>query len=339
MSLYPLLRPALFALSPELAHQLTFSGLDVLQSSGLLERYCRSQTAVTSAMTKVLMGLTFPNPVGIAAGLDKNADHLAALASLQVGFVEVGTVTPQPQPGNPQPRLFRLPAEQALINRMGFNNKGVDHLLMRLRRYRADGGQAIVGVNIGKNKDSVDAIADYQTGFAKVYADADYVTINISSPNTPGLRDLQNQDELLALLTALKNQQQGLPKYVPLVVKIAPDLTELALEQLMTCLLQTEIEGVIATNTTISREGVAHFAQGKEMGGLSGAPLTQQADRILTQVVQQAAGRLVVIASGGVSSPEAALRKLKLGADLVQVYTGLIYQGPQLIWQTLNRLA
>ncbi len=338
MSLYAFLRPALFSLPPEFAHQVTFAGLDFLEASGLLKAYCRRQLVDAPNTTKTLMGLNFPNPVGIAAGLDKNADHLAALACLGVGFVEVGTVTPKPQLGNARPRLFRLTAEQALINRMGFNNKGVDHLLLRLRQYRQCGGKAIVGVNIGKNKDSDDAILDYQTGLQRVYADADYVVVNISSPNTPGLRDLQHQDELLELLTTLKNQQQRLDKKVPLVVKIAPDLPESAVEKLMDCLLKTEIDGVIATNTTISREGVTHLSQGHQMGGLSGLPLGLLADRILAQVVQQAAGRLVVIASGGVSSPEHALHKLQLGADLVQVYSGLIYQGPQLIWQTLKSL-
>jgi dihydroorotate dehydrogenase len=338
MSLYSLIRPLLFSLPPEIAHQLTFLGLDCLQNMGLLSRYCQRQITVNTA-TKSLMGHHFANPLGIAAGLDKNADHLPALVSLGVGFVEVGTVTLRPQPGNPRPRLFRLPSEQALINRMGFNNKGVDHLVMRLCQFRQNGGRAIVGVNIGKNKDSDDAILDYQTCLQRVYEVADYVVVNISSPNTPGLRDWQNQSELMALLTALKDQQQKLTKKVPLVVKVAPDLDEAAIATLVTCLLQTEVEGVIATNTTIRRDGIAQITHAEETGGLSGLPLGQLADKVLQQVVQQAAGRLVVIASGGVSSPASALHKMRLGADLVQVYSGLIYQGPQLIWQTLNQLA
>lgn len=337
MSLYALIRPLLFSLPPEMAHQMTFAGLDCLQATGLLSRYCQRQ--ISAEMTpKLLMGLNFFNPLGIAAGLDKNADHVPALVSLGLGFVEVGTVTLRPQPGNPRPRLFRLPADQALINRMGFNNKGVDHLVTRLRQYRQNGVQAIIGVNIGKNKDSDDAILDYQTCLQRVSDLADYVVVNISSPNTPGLRDWQNPSELMALLTALKNQQQQLPKPVPLVVKIAPDLDEAAVTTLIGCLLETEVEGVIATNTTIRRDGMTQLAYAQESGGLSGLPLRQLADKVLQQVVQQAAGRLVVIASGGVSSAEAALHKLRLGADLVQVYSGLIYQGPPLIWQTLKDL-
>lgn len=292
-----------------------------------------------STLSKSVLGLSFPNPLGIAAGLDKNADYLAVLASLGVGFIEVGTVTPRPQAGNPAPRLFRLSAQQALINRMGFNNKGVDHLVMRLRQYRQQGGTAIVGVNIGKNKDSADSVADYQQGLSRVYPYADYVVINISSPNTPGLRDLQHKDELLILLSALKNQQQRLDKYVPILVKMAPDLTPQAIEDLVSCILATGMEGIIATNTTLERAAVANHLHGQEAGGLSGAPLTDLADQVLKQVVQQAAGRLTIIASGGVMTPEQAEHKLLLGADLVQVYSGLIYQGPDLIWHTLARLS
>jgi dihydroorotate dehydrogenase len=287
----------------------------------------------TVAPVKIL-GLEFPNAVGLAAGLDKNGEHIDALAACGFGFVEVGTVTPRPQPGNPRPRVFRLEKDQAIINRMGFNNKGVEYLVDRVRSSRRD---CIIGINIGKNRDTSlqDAVDDYLTAFEQVYPHADYVTVNISSPNTPGLRDLQHGEELQRLLNSLKQRQRELSEqyrsYRPLLVKIAPDLDDDEIRQLVATLLDSEIDGVIATNTSNQRPGLKSTRLAAEQGGLSGRPIQQQSDHVLSVLVAELDGRMPVIAVGGIMSAADALRKLQAGAALVQVYTGFIYAGPKLI--------
>ncbi|MDH5767170.1 MAG: quinone-dependent dihydroorotate dehydrogenase, partial [Gammaproteobacteria bacterium] len=281
-----------------------------------------------------VMDIEFPNPVGLAAGLDKNGDYFAALANCGFGFVEIGTVTPRPQPGNPAPRLFRLPEAEAIINRMGFNNKGVDYLIEQVKKTRYKG---VLGINIGKNFDTPveKAVDDYLICLEKVYLYADYVTVNISSPNTPGLRDLQFGAALSELLQALKDRQKTLAqetgKYVPLAVKIAPDMDDKAIELLAATFVQHKIDGVIATNTTSSREGVTGLLHGDEQGGLSGRPVKEKSDHVLQVLVSHLEGRIPVIAVGGISSAEDAMNKLRLGASLVQIYTGFIYQGPAMV--------
>jgi dihydroorotate dehydrogenase len=280
------------------------------------------------------MGLDFPNPIGLAAGLDKNAQYIDSLATLGCGFIEVGTVTPRSQPGNPQPRLFRLPAAQALINRMGFNNDGVDNLLANVNKAHFKG---ILGINIGKNFDTPlpQALDDYLICLNKIYAYADYVTVNISSPNTPGLRQLQQAQELARLLNGLKQAQRQLAqqheKYVPLVIKIAPDLSTTELTTLAEQLLEHQIEGVIATNTTLSRSGVEKLPHANETGGLSGSPLSARATEVVAQLHQLLGEQIPIIAAGGVMSVADAQAKWQAGARLIQIYTGLIYRGPILI--------
>ncbi len=327
--LYSLAKSLLFSLPPETAHQLSLTGISLAERLGLL----RVSTA-TIEQPVTLMGLSFPNPVGLAAGLDKNGDHIDGLAALGFGFIEVGTVTPRPQPGNPKPRLFRLPQATAIINRMGFNNLGVDHLVSQVERARYRG---ILGINIGKNFDTPveRAAGDYLACLDRVYAHASYVTVNISSPNTQGLRSLQSSDALAGLLEPLKNRQQQLAsqhgRHVPLVVKIAPDLTREDVEGIASLLRRFEIDGVIATNTTISREGVQGLPHGDETGGLSGAPVRASSTRVLRELVQALDGALPVIGVGGITDAVSAAEKISAGADLVQLYTGFIYRGPELI--------
>lgn len=335
---YPALRPLLFALDPETAHDWTLAALDGAHRTGLTRWLGRPPPP----SPRTLLGLRFANPVGLAAGLDKNGDHIDALGDLGFGFIEVGTVTPRPQPGNPRPRLFRLPARQAIINRMGFNNKGVDHLVEQVRRARYDG---IIGINIGKNFTTPveRAVDDYLSALRKVYPVADYVTVNISSPNTPGLRDLQRADALDALLRPLKEQQQRLAdrsgRHVPLLVKIAPDLSVAELDAIASTLLRLGVDGVIATNTTNRRDGVTGLAHADEQGGLSGAPLTDRAETVTRQLADRLAGELPIIAAGGIMCADDARRRLEAGASLVQVYSGLIYRGPGLIGEIVDALA
>ena len=327
------IRPLLFRLSPEAAHHAVLSSL---QLAGAV----RSPTPPTIAPTKC-MGLSFPNPVGLAAGLDKNGECINGLGTLGFGSVEIGTVTPRPQPGNPKPRLFRLPAQQALINRMGFNNKGVDYLCEQVKERRYGG---VLGINIGKNFDTPveNALDDYLIGLEKVYSLADYITVNISSPNTPNLRDLQETDALKQLLEGLKEKQQALTqekqRYVPLALKIAPDLSHTALEQLIDNLLEFEIDAVIATNTTLDKTAVAHLPHGQEQGGLSGAPVYEKSTEMLRHIRARAGDKLGIIGVGGITKAEQVREKLNAGADLVQIYTGLVYQGPELIKQSLAQL-
>ena len=328
--MYRLLRPALFRLDPETAHHLTLTGLKAANSFGL--------SSIISSRPpddpRTLMGLTFPNPVGLAAGLDKNGDCINGLAALGFGFIEIGTVTPLPQPGNPKPRLFRLPQANAIINRMGFNNDGVDKLIGNVRHARYQG---ILGINIGKNAATPigKAADDYLTCLRKVYVHASYITVNISSPNTKNLRQLQDEDALNGLLILLKAEQQKLAdthsKYVPIALKIAPDMETDQIVQIARLLMQHRIDGVIATNTTLSREGVANLAHGTETGGLSGAPVRDKSTAVIRKLAAELKGALPIIGVGGILSGADAADKITAGASLVQIYSGLIYRGPALI--------
>ena len=336
--MYPLFRPFLFALDPETAHDLVFAGLDAAAKVGLARVFAPQ----VPPSPVVAMGLTFPNRVGLAAGLDKNAAHIEALAGLGFGFVECGTVTPRAQPGNPRPRLFRLPEAQALINRMGFNNAGVELFLANAARARYDG---ILGLNIGKNFDTPNARAvdDYLACLRAVYARASYVAVNVSSPNTKGLRDLQADDALGALLRALKQEQATLAqthgKYTPIVVKIAPDLTPAAVSGIARLLARHLIDGVIATNTTISRDAVKGLRHADEAGGLSGRPLRAQSTGVIRTLAKALDGALPIIGVGGILSGTDAKEKIDAGATLVQIYTGLIYRGPDLVAECVRALA
>lgn len=331
---YCLIRPFAFALDPETAHELTFTGLKTLQRLGLVPAY-RPQCAGAVRV----MGLDFPNRVGLAAGLDKNGEAIDALANWGFGFVEIGTVTPRPQPGNPKPRLFRLPEAEGIINRMGFNNHGVDALIENVKAAKYRG---ILGINIGKNFDTPieRAADDYLACLDKVYPHASYVTVNISSPNTKNLRQLQGESELDALLGALKARQQTLAqrhgRYVPLALKIAPDLDRAQILAIADALRRHRIDAVIATNTTLSRQGVEHLRYGNEGGGLSGAPLFDKSTAVVRHLATALAGELPIIAAGGIMDGAKARAKLDAGAALVQVYSGLIYRGPKLVAECVD---
>jgi len=331
--MYALLRPALFQLDTETAHHLTLSSLNAAYSlglSGLIAPRIPDDP-------RTVMGLTFPNPVGLAAGLDKNGDCINGLAALGFGFIEIGTITPLPQAGNPSPRLFRLPPAQAIINRMGFNNDGVDKLVSNVQRAKFKG---ILGINIGKNAVTPieNAADDYLICLRKVYAHASYVTVNISSPNTKNLRQLQDENELNKLLSLLKSEQQKLAdlhgKYVPIALKIAPDMETEQITQIARLLTQHGIDGVIATNTTISREGVEHLKHGAETGGLSGAPVRDKSTAVIRQLAHALDGALPIIGVGGILNGADAAEKIAAGATLVQIYSGLIYRGPALIGES-----
>jgi len=337
VNLYPLLRPLLFRLDPETAHNLTLVGLRQLHALGLLQAFL---PRVPVAPRRV-MGLDFPNPLGLAAGLDKNGEAIDALAAFGFGFLELGAVTPRPQPGNPKPRLFRLPRAEAIINRMGFNNLGVDHLLRNLEASRYRG---IVGVNLGKNFDTPieRAADDYLILLDKLYGKVSFVTVNISSPNTKNLRALQGGDELDALLAAIKARQQRLAdrhgRYMPVAVKIAPDLDGPQIAEMAALFRKHRIDALIATNTTLSRDGVEHLAHGGETGGLSGAPLRQQATRVIQAFHTALAGELPIIGAGGILSGADAREKIAAGAELLQIYSGLIYRGPELVAECVRAL-
>jgi len=331
--LYSLCRSALFALPAECAHLASLDGLSFLEASGLLARVM--PPPVVSPVE--VMGLTFPNRVGLAAGLDKNGEHIDALASFGFGHIEVGTVTPRPQAGNPKPRLFRLPKAHAIINRMGFNNHGVDALVAKVKDARFPKNGGILGINIGKNADTPleRAIDDYLFCLEKVYPVASYVAINISSPNTKNLRTLQKDealDNLLARLKAMQTRladQQG--RYVPLALKIAPDLEDAEIEAIANALKKHRLDALIATNTTLSRAGVEHLPHGMEAGGLSGAPVFRLATSTLGKFAHHLQGEIPLIGAGGILSGEDARAKIAAGAKLVQLYTGLIYHGPQFV--------
>jgi len=336
--LYSLFRPLLFALDPEAAHDATFAALDVAAKTGLAQ--IALPRPVASPVT--VMGIEFPNRVGVAAGLDKNAEHIDGLAALGFGFIECGTVTPRPQPGNPRPRLFRLVEAEALINRFGFNNAGVERFLENANRARYRG---VLGLNIGKNFDTPNerAVDDYLTCLRAVYVRASYVAVNVSSPNTKGLRELQHESALAALLAALKSEQKRLAqrhgKYTPIAVKIAPDLQPEAIEGIARLLVGHEIDGVIATNTTVSRAAVKGLRHADETGGLSGRPLRALATEVVRTLAHALDGALPIIGVGGVLSGADAQEKIEAGATLVQLYTGLVYRGPDLVAECVRALA
>ena len=333
---YPVIRDLLFLLPPEAAHHLSLQALSAAAACQLTSLLAPPPPADPVQ----LMGLTFPNRVGLAAGLDKDARCIDGLAALGFGHIEVGTVTPRPQPGNASPRLFRLPKHKALINRLGFNNAGVEAMVESIRHARYDG---ILGVNIGKNASTPadQALEDYKRCLRAVYGVASYVTVNISSPNTPGLRALQEGEQLPRLLAALKEEGSQLAqrhgRQVPLLVKIAPDLSDEALRGLAARLLEFAVEGVIVGNTTLARDSVTG-THADETGGLSGAPLLDRANHALEVVASEVKGKLALIGVGGITQGEDAARKVSLGADLVQLYTGFIYAGPALIEQSVRAI-
>lgn len=331
--MYRLLRSALFRLDPETAHHLTLKTLKLLYSSGLSSIVMQPPPD----NPRTVMGLTFPNPVGLAAGLDKNGDCIDGLAALGFGFIEIGTVTPLPQSGNPKPRLFRLRQADALINRMGFNNDGVDKLIENVRRADYRG---ILGINIGKNAATPieRAAEDYLICLRKAYVHASYITVNISSPNTKNLRQLQAEDALHDLLAKLKTEQQLLAdkhgKYVPIALKIAPDMEAGQVAQIARLLVQHHIDAVIATNTTLSRDAVENLPHGTETGGLSGGPLRGKSTAVIRQLAAELQGVLPIIGVGGILYGADAAEKIKAGASLVQIYSGLIYRGPALVTES-----
>jgi dihydroorotate dehydrogenase len=336
-SLYDCLRPLLFKLDAERAHGLTLAALDVVQRTRLTRRISR----VPADLPVEAFGLRFPNPVGLAAGLDKNGEHLDALAALGFGFIEIGTVTPRPQPGNPQPRLFRLPAYEAIINRMGLNNAGVDALV---RNVQESSYRGVLGINIGKNKDTPNDQAgnDYLMCLGKVYAHASYVVINVSSPNTAGLRDLQARAALHRLIAMLRVAQERLGSQhggrKPMLLKIAPDLSAAEMDAIAEVLLRTGIDGVICTNTTLERAAVEADPLGGEAGGLSGKPLFARSTAVLAGMYERLQGRIPLIGVGGILDGADAAEKLDAGASLVQLYSGLIYRGPDLVGECVDEI-
>lgn len=327
--MYGLLRHFLLKTDPEKAHEMTLSLLAKSQKmgvAGLLYDHVELPT--------MCMGLHFRNPVGLAAGLDKNGEYIDALAALGFGFIEIGTVTPKPQDGNPKPRLFRIEEQKAIINRMGFNNKGVDYLINQVKHSQFQG---ILGINIGKNASTPveNALDDYLYCLERVYPFASYITVNISSPNTKNLRDLQSGEALTALLNGIKNRHSQLATqhqyYVPLVLKVAPDLDESQIDYIAKELIQFEIDGLITTNTTLSRHGVEDYPTSQEAGGLSGSPLSAMSTQILAQFAEQLDDKVALIGVGGIDNGQKAVNKIQAGASLVQLYSGLIYEGPDLI--------
>ena len=334
---YSVLRSLLFRFSPETSHDLSLEWMSAVHRLKLLTPFISD---IPNDPCKV-MGIHFPNRVGLAAGLDKNADHINALGALGFGFLELGTVTPRPQPGNPKPRLFRLVDERAIINRMGFNNKGIDHLVERVKRRQYDGP---IGINIGKNFDTPveNANSDYLHGLRAAYPHATYITVNVSSPNTPGLRSLQFGESLNSLLDVLKEQQallaQQFGRYVPLVIKIAPDMNDEEISLVGESLKARELDGVIAGNTTLDRESVKLSPFAGEAGGLSGAPLTQKSTHVISQLKSVLGDSLPIIGVGGIMSGEQAVEKIEAGASLVQLYTGFIYEGPTLIRECVEAI-
>jgi len=334
---YGLIRKILFMFDAEAAHDLSLRSLNFLYKLKLINfLFGKSKLKPVN-----VMGINFPNRVGLAAGLDKDGEYFQALSKCGFGFVEIGTVTPLAQIGNEKPRLFRLVAAEAIINRMGFNNKGVDNLIKNVKE---SGFKGVLGINIGKNKNTSEenAVNDYIVCFEKVYSHADYVTINISSPNTPGLRDLQFGETLQNLLRDLKFKQRELTqqqdRYVPIVVKVAPDMDDDAIESLAATFIEYSIDGVIVSNTTISRDGLDNVIDSDQQGGLSGRPLKDKADHSLQVMAAHIDKKIPIIAVGGISSADDAEKKIKLGASLIQIYTGFIYQGPKLVHECVDRV-
>ena len=338
MNVYKFAKPFLFQLDAENAHDLTLKSLRFAEKTGVLSLLPKP----VQCEPKEVMGLTFPNPVGLAAGLDKNGAVIDGLAALGFGFLEIGTITPRAQPGNPKPRLFRLKEAEAIINRFGFNNLGVDNLIQNVETVKYRG---ILGINIGKNFDTPNesAVDDYLVCMRKVYAHASYITVNISSPNTKHLRQLQEKDALDALLAILKAEQQVLAgkhgKYVPIALKIAPDLDKSQVVDIADLLKAHQFDGVIATNTTLARDAVVGLSNADEAGGLSGTPVREKSTLVISQLSKQLAGELPIIGVGGISNGADAAEKIAAGASLVQIYSGLIYRGPSLVRDICKTLA
>jgi dihydroorotate dehydrogenase len=335
--MYSIIQKLLFTQNPEWSHDFTINWLKRTQNN-LLNCVYKQNLADKPVQA---FGLTFKNPLGLAAGLDKNGECIDAFAAMGFGFIEIGTVTPKPQPGNDKPRMYRLPQGQAIINRMGFNNKGVDNLIENVKQAKYTG---ILGINIGKNKDTLEeqALHDYLICLRKVYNYASYVTVNISSPNTPGLRNLQHGQALDELLIGIKNEQKLLQiqyaKYVPILVKIAPDLTEQEIVDMSNSLINAKIDGVIATNTTLDRTEVLGQQYAEEMGGLSGAALTAKSQAVTEKLVEVIAGRIPVVGVGGIHSSKSAKARIEAGSTLIQLYTALIYQGPKVIKEIVGAI-
>ena len=330
MNIYSLASPLLFQFDAETIHDFTLKSLNTAERLGALSLY----PSPPVCQSRQVMGITFPNPVGLAAGLDKNAAVIDAMVALGFGFIEVGTVTPRPQPGNPKPRLFRLKEAQGIVNRFGFNNLGVDHLIENVKAAKYKG---VLGINIGKNFDTPmeNAVDDYLICMQKVYAHATYITVNISSPNTKNLRALQEKEALAHLLATLKLEQTKLAnqhgKYVPITLKIAPDLEFEQINEIADLLMEHNIDGVIATNTTLDRDSVQGIEHAEEAGGLSGAPVRKKSTLVIQQLSQRLQGAVPIIGVGGILSGADAVEKITAGAELVQVYSGLIYKGPKLV--------
>ncbi|PJG86476.1 quinone-dependent dihydroorotate dehydrogenase [Conservatibacter flavescens] len=338
--MYPLIKKALFAFEAEKAHELSIAFLKLAGNSPI-KCVMQKWLACPQGVPKMVMGIPFKNPIGLAAGADKNGEAINGFAAMGFGFIEVGTVTPLAQDGNPRPRQFRVLEAEGIINRNGFNNHGVDQLVENVKKARFDG---TLGINIGKNTfTSVEnGKSDYIFCLNKVYNYADYITINISSPNSPGLRQLQYGEALDDLLAGIKARQQELAiqynKYVPLAVKIAPDLTEAELVQIADTLRRHKMDGVIATNTTISRDSVQGFMHAEQQGGLSGKPLQHKSTEIIARLYQELKGEIPIIGSGGIDSVENGQEKIAAGAELLQLYSGLIYHGPALIKQLVQQI-
>ncbi|MBC7788128.1 MAG: quinone-dependent dihydroorotate dehydrogenase [Methylophilaceae bacterium] len=342
MDIYSIAKPLLFQIDAEKAHNLTLKTLKIAEKTGLLNLLPKP----IICSPRLVMGLTFPNPIGLAAGLDKNGAYIDGLAALGFGFIEIGTTTPRAQPGNPMPRLFRVTQAQGIINRFGFNNLGVDHLIDNVKAAKFKGGSSnkILGINIGKNFNTPNerAVDDYLICLQKVYAYASYVTVNISSPNTKNLRALQEKDALSDLLATLKAEQEKLAqqhgRYVPIALKIAPDLTEIQVNEIADLLMLKKIDGVIATNTTLARDAVAGMGNGSETGGLSGGPVRNQSTIVIQRLSKRLDGALPIIGVGGILSGADAVEKIAAGASLVQVYSGLIYRGTTLVPEVCKAL-
>ena len=335
--MYSLARPFLFCLDAERAHDVALTSIEAAYRAGLNPLLA----ARPAPLPTRVFGIDFPNPVGLAAGLDKNGAHVDALASLGFGFIEIGTTTPRAQAGNPKPRMFRLPEHQAVINRLGFNNGGVDALVRNVERARFSG---VLGINIGKNKDTPNerAVDDYLHCLERVYARASYVTVNISSPNTQGLRDLQEEETLRRFIGTLRERQEQLAAQhgarKPMLLKIAPDLAEPELDAIASVLLAAEVDGLVCTNTTIARVMVAGARHADEAGGLSGAPLLTQANKVLAGMLRRLGGRIPLVGVGGIVDGRGAASKIDAGASLVQFYTGLVFRGPGLIAESVEAI-
>ncbi|MFM2343988.1 MAG: dihydroorotate dehydrogenase [Pseudomonadota bacterium] len=341
MFLYNILKPLLFKLDAEVSHNLTLKSLKILNCLGLL-KLIANVSNINTNQSKQVLGIHFKNKIGLAAGLDKNGDYIDVLGNLGFGFIEIGTVTPKPQGGNPKPRLWRIQDKNSIINKMGFNNKGVDYLVNNVKKSQWVKHGGVIGINIGKNASTSieDANSDYLICLEKVYNYASYITVNISSPNTSGLRNLQSGDAFSALLKCIKEKQNDLSKihskYVPIFIKIAPDLSEQDVKFIADSLIGYKIDGVIATNTTIDKSMLPEHQRFE--GGLSGNLVKNQSNYILEILAREINGKIPIIGVGGIESSQDANHKIKLGASLVQVYSGLIYQGPSLVKDCIQQV-